>query len=130
MQFTWGLILNIVGISLYVSLYGQKRFKYQNALVTYWNLRGSMAIGMFIFLEKDLGEEEERLLYHEYGHTYQSAWLGPMYLPVIAMPSLFWANSKRCIRYRSRKQRSYYSFYPEKWADFIGKKRTFRPPSK
>ena len=125
LQYTWGLILNMVGIGLMVSLRRQKHFKYHYAYVTYWNRSGSMAIGMFIFLEKGMeAAEEKRILYHEYGHTFQSALLGPLYLLIIALPSLAWANLSFFSTYRLRKDRSYYSFYPEKWADAIGKKKT------
>ena len=85
-----------------------------------------MGLGMFIFVGRDavFGPDGEniikRILYHEYGHTIQSAILGPLYLPVIAIPSLIWANSPGLSRYRVRSGRSYYSFYPERWADQLG----------
>ena len=122
LQCTWGLVLNLAGGLMWLLLHlrGARGFRYQNAAVTYWDRASSMAIGSFIFLEKDLDQEEERILYHEYGHTFQSAWLGLLYLPVIALPSLIWANSRRLERYRRRTATSYYKFYPERWADRIG----------
>lgn len=126
LQFTWALALNLAGgaIALYLHLKGEKHFRYERALATYWNLHSSMSIGMFIFLEKGLEEQEPRILYHEYGHTFQSILLGPLYLPVIALPSAVWANSRRLERYRKRTGRSYYAFYPEKWADHAGLRHT------
>ena len=128
LQCTWGLILNLIGgvIWLYLHLKGAEGFRYHNAIVTYWDRESSMAIGLFVFLEKDLGQQEARILYHEYGHTFQSAWLGTFYLPVIAIPSLVWANSKRLTRYRQRTRTSYYTFYPERWADFIGSRKILK----
>lgn len=122
LQCTWGLPLNLIGglIWLYLHIRGARSFRYHNAIATYWDRESNMAIGMFVFLEKDLENQEERILYHEYGHTFQSAWLGLLYLPVIAVPSLIWANSKRLGRYRRRTHTSYYQFYPERWADRIG----------
>ncbi len=122
LQMTWGLALNLTGSVIFMFLKGERHFRYQHALVRYWNIKACMAIGMFIFLEKDLEEEEPRLLYHEYGHTVQSAVLGLLYLPLIALPSVIWANSRKMEEYRKKTGRSYYSFYPEKWADHAGLK--------
>ncbi|MBQ6583491.1 MAG: hypothetical protein IJH77_06690 [Mogibacterium sp.] len=85
-----------------------------------------MGLGMFIFLGRNAfyGAEkehmDERILFHEYGHTLQSVILGPLFLPVIALPSLIWAKSRGLRRYRIRRNRSYYEFYPERWADALG----------
>ena len=122
LQWTWGLPLNIIGALIALFCRKEKHFRYHLARVSYWNRRGSMAIGRYIFLEKGLGEEEDRILYHEYGHTMQSILLGPLFLPVIAAPSLVWANSLRMEQYRRKKNTSYYSFYPERWADYAGLK--------
>ncbi len=129
LQYTWALALNLAGgvIALCLHLRGEKHFRYHYALATYWNRKSSMALGMFIFLEKNLNEQEPRILYHEYGHTFQSIVLGPLYLPLIALPSAIWANSARLSRYRRRTGRSYYAFYPEKWADRAGLKHTDKP---
>ena len=45
---------------------------------------------------------------HEYGHTWQNRVLGPLYLFVIAIPSLISAISRPA---------SHNNFYTEKWAD-------------
>ena len=77
-----------------------------------------MGLGMFIFLgEPDVNDKA--VLAHEYGHTIQSVILGPLFIFVIALPSLFWANSRSLRRMRRSRGLSYYSFYPEKWANRI-----------
>ena len=86
-----------------------------------------MGLGMFIFLGKcDI--TDENVLAHEYGHTVQSMILGPVFLFVIAFPSLFWANSRKMSDYRCRRGVSYYRFYPERWANHIARKRTGKWP--
>ena len=86
-----------------------------------------MGLGMFIFIGKcDVGDDE--ILAHEYGHTVQSVILGPLFLFVIAFPSLFWANSRKLIRYRQKRGMNYYRFYPERWANRIAKKRLGKYP--
>lgn len=93
-----------------------------------------MGIGMFIFLNephpKDqkqgllLQENFEKIKVHEYGHTIQSIILGPLFLPVIGIPSCLWANIPCLKQYRKNHKISYYSFYPEKWANYLGERIT------
>ena len=66
------------------------------------------------------GDELQRIKVHEYGHTIQSVLLGPLFLPVIGLPSLLWANLPACARYRRNRGISYYSFYTEAWANRLG----------
>ena len=128
LQMTWGIIQNILGfiIWLYVLLTGpkEKRHFFYGALVTRWNLSSSMSMGMFLFL----GTDSERVIVHEYGHSIQSLILGPFYLPVIGLPSLIWANSPRYITRRKKGRYRYTSFYPEKWANHLGRKFTGKEP--
>ncbi|MCR4855876.1 MAG: hypothetical protein K5908_06870 [Erysipelotrichaceae bacterium] len=128
LQMTWGIIQNALGflIWLYVLLTGPKeerRFFY-GALVTRWYNRASMSMGMFLFL----GTDEERVIVHEYGHSIQSLLLGPFYLPVIGIPSFIWANSRHFIRERRKGRYHYTSFYPERWANHLGRRFTGRQP--
>jgi hypothetical protein len=51
---------------------------------------------------------------HEQGHYYQNLALGPLYLPVIALPSLIHAAV-------SPSHATYEQFYTEKWASAWGK---------
>ena len=123
-QWTWGILQNIAGLAVFLVNIRRKHYRYRNCFVTEWNNRdSSMGLGMFIFIGKcDVGDEE--ILAHEYGHTVQSMLLGPLFLFVIAFPSLFWANSRRMIAYRNRKKISYYHFYPERGANRIAGKKT------
>jgi hypothetical protein len=84
---------------------------------------------MFIFLnDTDLDKSDKEaiskmdydLLVHEYGHCLQSILLGPLFLPVIAIPSILWATLPCFERFRSRKGVSYYELYCEKWANRFG----------
>lgn len=52
---------------------------------------------------------------HEYGHTRQSLYLGPLYLLIVGLPSLLWAWY-----WNPSRGRSYHSFFTEKWADKLG----------
>ena len=65
-------------------------------------------------------EGNEFILMHEYGHSIQSLILGPLFIPLIAIPSFIWASSKSLKNYRQRHKMSYYDLYTEKWANNLG----------
>jgi len=90
---------------------------YEGALVVRWNNPRSLSMGMYIFLSRDA---DDRVLKHEYGHCIQSEILGPLYLIAVGIPSLIWCNCKPVSKKWKCGQRSYYSVYPENWADSLG----------
>ena len=77
-----------------------------------------MSLGMFLFLGNT---KDPRVLVHEYGHSIQSMILGPLYLPVIGIPSYVWCNLPHFRKLRREKGVSYYRFYPESNANYLGK---------
>ena len=122
-QYTWGLLQNLAGGTIYAfyRLRGCPHFAYQGALAVIWPVRsGSMSLGRFLFLHESYRPGDRALLAHEYGHTIQSLILGPLYLFVIGLPSLLWAGLPVFQRRRHDRHVSYYSFYPEKWANSLG----------
>ncbi len=136
LQWTWGLPQNLAGAILTLFLLRSDRFRFREAVVTRWPGHGSMALGMFLFLggmhsSPDSNHPrpfvENRILIHEYGHTIQSIILGPLYLPVIGLPSLVWATLPYFQRLRRTKNISYYSMYQEKWANHLGARITKSP---
>lgn len=124
MQWTLGLIQNIAGSVLWlyyrIRLPRAKRGHYLGALVTDWDKSGSMGLGMFIFYAHRNARDAEEVLLHEYGHTVQSALLGPLLIPVIGIPSLIWGNSAALSQKRVSEKISYYRFYPEYGANRTG----------
>lgn len=58
---------------------------------------------------------------HEYGHALQSVMLGPLYLPVVGIPSLIRVFYRR-LYYKKygQKWENYYNAFPENWADRLG----------
>ncbi len=123
-QWTWGLPQNLVGLGffLFYRLRGCPHFSYQGAVVTIWtNPTGSMSMGRYLFLEPSWTPKDHDLLAHEYGHTIQSLFFGPLYLLTVGLPSVLWAGLP-CFRNMRRKGRSYYSVYPEKGATRLGQR--------
>jgi hypothetical protein len=92
-----------------------------------WNHQGGMSLSNHIFVNRkrfadfdmeNFSISQRNHIFHEYGHTRQSHLLGPLYLIVIALPSLIWAG---CFdEYRARHNISYYKLYTESWADKLG----------
>lgn len=88
-------------------------------------IRGAaVSLGHFVFHD----DRESRWFFpgsgvveHEYGHTFQSRWLGPLYLPLVGVPSV--ARVLYAIAYREitgRRWRGYFDGWPEKQADRWG----------
>jgi hypothetical protein len=83
-----------------------------------------MSLGLYLFLGHGTNEQ---VCLHEFGHTVQSAILGPLYLPLIGLPSWLWCNLPVFRKLRKDKGISYYRFYPESTANWLGSKITGQP---
>ena len=123
-QWTWGLPQTLAGLAMVLKYRHCPRKRVGGAVATLhdgdW---GGVSLGMFIFVPGGLRPEREaRLLAHEYGHTFQSALLGPLYLPAVGIPSFLWANLPRNVRKRSTQRIPYESHYPENWAEHLGRR--------
>ena len=134
-QGTWGILQSLLGLIVFLLHCRRPHFTYHGAVVTRWPRPSSVSLGMFIFLTdapyfaeklKDSYSKEElsgRLLVHEYGHTVQSLLLGPLYLPLMGIPSTLWGFLPAAQRKRKAGV-SYFSFFTEKWANRLGEKLT------
>lgn len=89
---------------------------------------GAVSLGYFVFWS-DTGDPvfsiDERNRLHEYGHTLQSRFLGPLYLPVVGIPSVSRVIYAHWYYRKHKKEwQGYYRGYPENWADRLGKVRS------
>ncbi len=116
LQCTWGAPQTLAGLAVW--LWGRARAwprrGYRGAAASAWGGCSGMSLGLFVFVP---GFADARLLRHEYGHCLQSLVLGPLYLPVVALPSAVWYNLPALRRLRREKGLDYYAFYTERWAD-------------
>ncbi|MCR5041884.1 MAG: hypothetical protein K6C36_07310 [Clostridia bacterium] len=124
-QWTWGFPINFAGAVLYVlfAILGCRHEDFGYARITYvpWNA-GGVSLGTFIFMKKDHPSADWTYdtKIHEYGHTWQCLVLGPLFWFIIALPSFIWCN---CFDgWRKKHKVSYFTFYPEKWANAWGQK--------
>ncbi len=138
LQCTWGILQTLYGFINFLINIKCRHFWYHGALVTVWNDKSSVSLGLFVFITAEpffydkLKEEytkdelSERLLVHEYGHTIQSLILGPLYLIVMGIPSTLWGFLPSLNKMRREKGISYFSFFTEKWANTLGEAVTKR----
>lgn len=125
-QVVWGLPQTMAGLALFLGLRRPHgRYGYRSAVVSEWGLSSGLSLGMFIFVPRNCPRS---LVAHEYGHTLQSLMLGPLYLPLIVLPSLVWAGLPALERMRRNKGYSYYRFYPERWANRLTRRVTGERP--
>ena len=116
-QWTWGFPQSLVGLIVYLLNRDKPHETYRGCIVTHWGNGGSLGVGMFLFLGST---GDPRVLVHEFGHSVQSAILGPLFLPIMGIPSFLWCNLPPARKLRRDKGVSYYRFYPERTANQLG----------
>ena len=84
-----------------------------------------VSLGNYIVLGKvyDGHYQYKKCINHEHGHQKQSKMFGPLYLIFIGIPSLcvnIWNRKMHKKWQYEKRQKWYYSQYPEKWADKLG----------
>ena len=95
--------------------------EYYNGIKVYTGkqFNGAISLGLYIISKESMWKyNRTQTREHEYGHTIQSLYLGPLYLPTVGLVSLGW----NVVRYMSSnlRKKSYYSIWPENWADKLG----------
>lgn len=117
----WQLPQSIIGwlMILWFFIIGEVKFikYYKNAFIFTANkMNGSISLGTIVILCTNHSKSNPTIQ-HELGHVIQSHYLGLLYLFVIGIPSICWA----ALHKGHFDDRSYYSFYTEKWANKLGK---------
>lgn len=121
LQILWGLPQTLLGFAVFLRFCKAVHYRFHGAVVTEWKKQTGLSLGLFIFVPE--GEEGKDFLAHEYGHTIQSLFLGPLYLLVIGLPSAVWCNLPLCVTLRKKRRIPYRWFYTECWADRLGEER-------
>ena len=134
-QCTWGILQTLVGFVVFVWNIKKPHAFYHGAVLTEWPSRSSISLGMFVFVYNGRASRlkvqsnargvfaDKGLIVHEYGHTIQSLFLGPLYLAVIGIPSLLWARLPYYIKKR-KEGAPYSAFWTERGADRLGERTT------
>lgn len=109
----WQLPQNLLGLVLRLRWKGEKCTYKGVTYIVGGGFHGGLSLGGTVFIQY------HRIMAptawdHEYGHTRQSLYLGPLYLLVIGIPSGLWALTCR------KKGDDYFNFWTEYWADKLG----------
>lgn len=123
LQCTWGLLQTLVGAVFFLISIRYKHSFYHGAILTERPGLGGVSLGLFIFVSSENGEEYlNKTSVHEFGHTIQSLFLGPFYLPVIGVISGLWCSLPYFNKLRKEKNIPYSACFTESWADECGKR--------
>lgn len=123
----WELPQNLAGLAVLVFMKrkgGVLKTETGNHRIFIETKGTGVSLGSFVFWTK-AGNRFPHLVndcrMHEYGHTIQSALLGPAYLVLIGIPSLARVFYRRWYRNKyGMGWENYYKGYPENWADRLG----------
>lgn len=122
--YIWQLPQNIVGLITWAIMKDNESFSEDykgEELLFSKRMRGGISLGKYIILMRYYHTnnlETNNTVNHEYGHSRQSLYLGPLYLIIIGIPSIIWAGLYgNVIPYTDN---GYYKFYTESWADKLG----------
>lgn len=108
----WALLVQFV-----IDPKSRRLGRWRNTHVTlYRRIHGGVSLGPWLFCHEDM--VEKGVLHHEYGHYRQSLILGPLYLPLVGLPSIGWAIVKKMGFFETV---SYYDFPTERWADRLAR---------
>ena len=114
--YAWQLPQNLLGLLLVAILRPEDAYDYHGSKVYYSHrMRGGISLGRYIIIRSYQLNDGAKTERHELGHSMQSRMLGWLYLFVIGIPSILWAAW-----WNEGRNRSYYSFCTERWADRLG----------
>lgn len=119
LAYIWQIPQNIVGLVVRMFYKQTNSLLYKDRTIRICpSFPGGISLGNTVIVRKyPYDTKTWNTVKHEWGHTRQSLYLGPIYLIVIGIPSLIWAA---CYKYDASNPNGYYEFFTEKWADKLG----------
>jgi len=126
-KWIWQFPQNLAGFLLTRKYYMKSSRKTLDGRVTVYFkpfFRSGVSLGDYIILDKwYVGRDCVNTICHEHGHQKQSLILGWLYLPLVGLPSILGNVWDRLFHKKwtsQRREKWYYSRYPERWADVLG----------
>ena len=116
-QLLWEQPQTLLGVLLRVFVQGEV-YRFEGRVWVEPRRCFGVSLGRYLFASVEA-------LHHEYGHCLQSRILGPLYLPLVGLPSFLRAGWSIVLcrvfgRSSVEVRKWYYGGYPEKWADELG----------
>ena len=114
--YIWQLPQNILGLILRVFWKLDNTVLYKDKTIRVCKkFPGNISLGDTVMVCKyPYNKNTWNTVKHEWGHTRQSLYLGPLYLIVIGIPSFLWACTYKWLK------KDYSWFYTESWANKLG----------
>ncbi len=112
--FIWQLPQNLIAIVMMPFMGKMELIDYRNHCFGFRckHMRGGISLGSFAFLSRIKADQPAVVAHEMDGHTVDSKILGPLYLLIIGVPSLFWALFRN-----KEKHPNYYDFWTERLAN-------------
>ena len=110
--FIWQLPQNIVALIMLPFLGKLELISYKKFCFAFKGTKMSrgISLGNFAYLSPTYAKKVATIMHEQEGHTFDSKIFGPLYLLVIGIPSIMWA-------WLGDKNKCYYNFYTERWAN-------------
>ena len=125
--FTWELPQNLLGMLVFSIMRIRNQFVSMDKQGHHFYIETAntgVSLGWFIFWTpagNRFSHFENDCRMHEFGHSRQSVFLGPLYLIVIGIPSLSRVFYSRWYRRKyGCNWKNYFNGFPENWADKLG----------
>lgn len=119
-KWSWELpqsLLGLILIPIYKNKFLRKELYKDQWVYIYDGFPGGISLGYYQLVNYNRGITNR--IKHEYGHSIQSKWLGPLYLPTVGLLSVTHNVVCRIKEYFNIPY-NYYSFLIEKNADKLG----------
>ena len=116
LAYIWQFPQNLTGILVRLCYKETNSLRYKDKTIRVCEtFPGGISLGDTVIVKKyPYNTKTWNTVKHEWGHTRQSLYLGPLYLIIIGLPSAIWAA---CY---NGPEEGYYKFFTEKWADKLG----------
>jgi len=114
LNYLWQVPQHLLGIIIMAFTNVSSTRIYKNSKVYLTNSNFGVSLGQYIIVPK---WADQNTIQHEYGHSVQSLYFGPLYLFVIGIPSL---TMNVLTRIKVLRADRYYRRWPENWADKLG----------
>jgi hypothetical protein len=114
MMWLWQLPQHLLGLILILVFNAKIDIRYTKVRVYRTDKKIGISLGQYIIVHK---LAHFTTVKHEYGHSIQSQYLGPLYLLIVGLPSI---TMNILTRFGVLRAYRYYDRWPENWADSLG----------
>ena len=109
--YIWELPQNLLGLLVILLSHAVYDQNYESSKVYHTNKMFGVSLEKYIIVYALI---DKKMIQHEYGHSKQSLYLGPLYLIIIGIPSF---TMNLLTRMGVLSDERYYNRWPENWAD-------------